>query len=142
VDDLGTVGIPALAEPDVAALRRALRAAFLDRAGCEARGRRAAAHAHARYTWERVGAMYAERLAVVAARPPRGVAARPPRRAEDDAAPAASSLAESFAEIVAVLRRDPDNVDALVEAARCALLLDEIPNAQALLPRVLARDPS
>jgi len=154
VDDLDTAGIPALAEPDVAALRRAMRAAFMDRAGCEVRGRRAAAHAHARYTWRRIAAMYAERLAVVAARPRRVAAdgdvaaeaaragdAAPGKVSPDAAAPAAA-LAESFAEVVAVLRRDPDNVDALIEAARCALVLDESENARQLLRRVLAVDPS
>jgi hypothetical protein len=59
-----------------------------------------------------------------------------------DAIPPAAALAESFAEVVAVLQRDPDNVDALIEAARCALLLDEPLNARQLLRRVLVVDPS
>jgi glycosyltransferase involved in cell wall biosynthesis/2-polyprenyl-3-methyl-5-hydroxy-6-metoxy-1,4-benzoquinol methylase len=140
VDDLETAGIPALAEPDVAALRGAMRAAFSDPAGARARGRRAAVHAHAHYPWARMAARYAERLAAVAARPPRGAPRNAPAPAPSRAA--AAALAEPFAEVLAVLRRDPDNVDALVEAARCALVLDETENARRLLRRVRALDPS
>jgi glycosyltransferase involved in cell wall biosynthesis len=143
VDDLETAGIPALAEPDVAALRRAMRAAATDRDETRARGRRAATHAHASYTWRRIAGLYAERLAVVAARPPRDAAAvAAETSAPTVARPDAIALAESFAEIVAALGRDPDNIDALLEASRCALVLDQIDNARRLLGRVLALDPS
>jgi hypothetical protein len=117
-----------------------MRAAFSDPAGARARGRRAAVHAHAHYPWARMAARYAERLAAVAARPPRGAPRNAPAPAPSRAA--AAALAEPFAEVLAVLRRDPDNVDALVEAARCALVLDETENARRLLRRVRALDPS
>jgi glycosyltransferase involved in cell wall biosynthesis len=143
VDDLETVGIPALAEPDVNALRRAMREAFTDRAGSLARGRRAAAHARAHYTWQRIAGLYAERLAIIAARPLRDE--RVPAIAAGTApasTPGSSALAEKFVEVVAVLGRDPDNVDALIEAARCALVLEQVDNARRLLRRVLTVAPS
>jgi hypothetical protein len=143
VDDLETVGIPALAEPDVHALRGAMREAFTDRAGSQARGRRAAAHARAHYTWQRIAGLYAERLAAVAARPLRDERVSAAAGVVSHAAtPAAAALSEKFAEVVAVLGRDPDNVDALIEAARCALVLEQVDHARRLLRRVLTVAPS
>ncbi len=68
VDHLETVGVPWLAEPDLGALRRALRAAYEDPEAWRARGARAAAHVHARFTWAAVAARYRERLAALLGR--------------------------------------------------------------------------
>jgi GT2 family glycosyltransferase/2-polyprenyl-3-methyl-5-hydroxy-6-metoxy-1,4-benzoquinol methylase len=71
IESLPTVGVPTLAEPDRAALRRALRAAYQDPAQARARGQAAAAHVHAHFTWERIGRRYALRIRALLAGGPR-----------------------------------------------------------------------
>jgi glycosyltransferase involved in cell wall biosynthesis len=143
VDYLETVGVPTLAEPDVAALRRAMRAASADPDACVERGRRAALHAHAHYTWGAVGARYATRLAAVLDASPQ------PSVNQTTTDPLSRALtllsdsrpAEAIQIFAEVIRTEPSNVEALVGAAHCALALDEAAGARALLERILELQP-
>jgi len=72
IDQLATAGYPTLAEPDVDALRRALRQAVTEgRDAARERGRRGASHVHARYTWQDIAAQYAARIRMVLGDQPR-----------------------------------------------------------------------
>jgi len=139
VEYLETVGLPWLAEPDPVALRHALRAAYQDPEGCRRRGARAAEHVHARYTWAKVAERYHARLTVLLERPPAPAA-------PDDLGRAArlleaGDLRSALPLLAAVIRREPDNVAALLGAAHCALSLDEPGTARRLLTRILEVDP-
>jgi len=151
VDHLETVGTPWLAEPDLGALRRAMRRAYEQPEDCRRRGERAAAHAHAHFTWARLAPRYVERLAALtSAAPP------PPRPAAGATATTTATGAELQRALAAVeagdlrsavrifsaiVKADPRNVPALLGAAQCALGLDEVRVARALLARVLAVEP-
>jgi len=196
IDGLPTVGVPTLVEPDLGALRWAMRTAYESGEGGRALGRRGAEHVHAHYTWRQVATHYASRLralcgspeeapappvaaravtadpapSAVAARPaapapvvapapvigpapavaPRPVVAAPARRAPQRSELevhraltliAEGHLAEGLQGLSVVLDRDPANVGALVGAAHCALVVDDTPNARALLTRVLELEP-
>lgn len=133
VDHLETVGVPTLMEPDVAALRRAMRAAAADPERCRARGHRGAQHARARYTWSHVARAYADRLRALTDAPPTDGAL---------ALLAQGRVKEALPIFARIIRAQPDNVAALVGAAHCALALDELSGARALLGRVLELDPA
>lgn len=133
VDDLQTVGVPTLVEPDVAELRHAMRAAADDPAGCRARGRRAAEHVRGRYTWSHVAGAYAARLRELAVTGPTDSAL---------ALLAEGRVKEALPIFARIIRAEPNNIPALVGAAHCALVLDELPGARALLTRVLEIEPS
>jgi GT2 family glycosyltransferase/2-polyprenyl-3-methyl-5-hydroxy-6-metoxy-1,4-benzoquinol methylase len=148
VEHLATVGVPWLVEPDVGALRRAMRAAYEDRDDCRRRGERAARHAHARYTWATIAARYAERLATVLAAPAPTVLAAPAPAADDDGALARAATSLQQGDLRAALplfsqalRRDPACVPALLGAAHCALGLDEPAAARRLLHHLLRLEP-
>lgn len=133
VEYLETAGAPTLAEPDLGALRRAMRAAYADPAGCRVRGQRGAAHAHGHYTWPLVAARYAERLRALSTGQVSLEAALDLARQERTV-----EALRAFADIV---RREPYNVEALVGAAHCALALDETTGARSLLARILELAP-
>ena len=146
VDYLETVGLPFLAEPDLGALRMAMRAAFANRGEGRAWGRRAAAHVHSAYTWKHVGARYAERLRALGVAPAQagGGAEDAVDAAELDAAYELITdgrLPQALAAFAAIVRRAPSCIRALVGAAHCALALDQRLAARAVLAHVLTLDP-
>lgn len=138
VDWLETVGIPTLAEPDLPALRRAMRAAYEHPEDGRARGRLAAAHAHARYAWPVVARAYAERIRALLARPRTAGASL----AEATALLAADRLGEASTAFATLIALDPDDLAALIGGAHCALALADAPTARVLLQRVVALDPA
>jgi glycosyltransferase involved in cell wall biosynthesis len=145
VDHLETVGTPWLAEPDLGALRRALRHAYEHPDECQRRGERAAAHAHARFTWAAIAPRYVERLAALAAPGGQRPAAPAPASAATIgvavAALQAGDLRSAVRTFAAIVKAEPTNVGALLGAAQCALGLDQPHVARKLLARVVALDP-
>ena len=139
VDHLETVGRPFLVEPDLDALRTALRWAYEHREECLERGARGAAHAHAHYPWPVIAGRYAARIEALLA----GSTSPEPERLLAGAARLleAGRVREALPRFAAAIRLDPECVPALVGAAHCALSLDEPAAARALLTRILALDP-
>jgi GT2 family glycosyltransferase/2-polyprenyl-3-methyl-5-hydroxy-6-metoxy-1,4-benzoquinol methylase len=150
VEYLTTVDVPTLAEPDLNWLRRAMRAASEDAAGCRERGHRAAIHAHTHYPWARIAERYAERLQGLISST---TAAVTPFQSERSAPAderfvtavgllAEERIAEALPVFAQIIDQEPSNVAALIGAAHCALAADHLGGARALLSRVLQLDPT
>ncbi|MBI4611251.1 MAG: methyltransferase domain-containing protein [Candidatus Rokubacteria bacterium] len=141
VDHLKTVGHPVWAEPDRTALRALMRHVSEHPEECRARGRRAAEAAHRRFTWAHVADRYAERLTALASSDTAAERGIGPLLARGIHLLQSDRLKEAAGVFLEAARREPQNLEALVGVAHCALALGETELARGFLKHILAVDP-